>query len=175
MVTVAARDNFAGQLMVLAVALEAYPWRRALEIVQADIFTFIQKLVIGLRMRIVQIFGDLGLTVDRNDAAGEALEINSRSAPGKRELHPIVNQAFPVHARAYAGLIEHIDRALLQHARANATFYIRLSLALEDDKADAGELQQTPEEQTGRTRADDRHLGLRIRHLKISSRLRPAA
>ena len=59
---------------------------------------------------------------------------------------------------ADAGLGQQVDRALLQHAGAHAVLDVVAVAALEDDRVDAGEMQQMRQQQARRTGADDAHL-----------------
>ena len=82
----------------------------------------------------------------------------------ERQLDPVVQQSFAMHARAEARLVEQVDRRLLEHAGADAAEHVFAAAALEDDVVDAGVVQQLAEEQARGTCADDRDLGARGRH-----------
>ena len=60
---------------------------------------------------------------------------------------------------ADAGLVEQVDRALLEHAGADAAAHVVARCALEDHAVDAVAVQQLPEQQAGRAGADDHDLG----------------
>ena len=61
-------------------------------------------------------------------------------------------------ARADAGLVEQVDRHLLEHARADAAEHVFGAALLEDDVRRCPPVQQLAEQQTGGAGADDRDL-----------------
>ena len=75
--------------------------------------------------------------------------------PSTQICVPSCTRPFAVHARADAGLVEQIDRDLLDHAGADAAEHVVAGVPLEDDVVDAGLVQQLAEQQAGRTGADD--------------------
>ena len=78
--------------------------------------------------------------------------------PLDADLDAVVHQAFALHTRADARLLEQIDRALLDHAGADAAQHVARRVPLEDDVVDAVLMQQLAQQQSGRARADDRDL-----------------
>ena len=73
-----------------------------------------------------------------------------------------VAQPLAMHARAHAGGVEHIDRALLEHAGADAVLDVLAAVILDDHAVDAAQLQQPREQQAGGARADDADLGAHV-------------
>ena len=69
-----------------------------------------------------------------------------------------MHQPFGVQTRSDAGTVEYVDRALLEHAGADAPEHVLGAALFEDDGVDARLVQQLPEQQPGRSRADDRDL-----------------
>ena len=62
----------------------------------------------------------LGLAVDHDAlAARETEQIDALSAAADQHLEAAVHEALAMHARTDAGLVEQIDRDLLEHACAN--------------------------------------------------------
>ena len=74
------------------------------------------------------------------------------------QVDAAVAQALAVHPLAHAGLAQHLDRALLQHAGADPRLHVLAAARLQDDRVDPVAVQQLPEQQPGRAGADDRHL-----------------
>ena len=70
-------------------------------------------------------------------------------------LHAVMHQAFAVHARADAGLVQEIDGHLLDHAGADAAEHVLRRLPFQDDVVDAVLVQELAEQQARRTGADD--------------------
>ncbi len=68
---------------------------------------------------------------------------------------PVMDQAFTMQPSGDADRLQKIDRALLEHAGANARQHVGAILALEDDRIDAVRVQQLPEQQPCRPGADD--------------------
>ena len=82
-------------------------------------------------------------------------------------LHTLVDQAFAMQPRGDAGMIEHIDTALLQHASANATQHVVRAASFDDDSVDAIPEQELPEQQSRRAGTDDGDLSARARHYRL--------
>ena len=79
-----------------------------------------------------------------------------RAAEG--ELDAVMDQTFAMQPCGNADLVEQIDRALFEHAGANARQHIGAILAFDDDRIDTCGMQQLPEQQSCRSGADDRNL-----------------
>ena len=61
--------------------------------------------------------------------------------------------------RIRAGVLEQVDRDLLEHAGADAAEHVVGAALLDDQRIDAGLVQQRAEQQAGRAGADDDDLG----------------
>ena len=70
----------------------------------------------------------------------------------------VVDEALPHHAIAEPGVAEHVDRAPLEDAGADAGHHVLPRLALEDDRLVTGAVQPVREHQPRRTAADDHDL-----------------
>jgi len=75
--------------------------------------------------------------------------------PAEQDVESPVDQAFAMQPLAHAGAVEHLDRALLEHAGADAAEDVLATAVFDDDGVDAGEVEQLPEQKAGRPRADD--------------------
>ena len=74
------------------------------------------------------------------------------------QVDAAVDDALALQALADAGLDQHVARALLEHARPHPRLAVLTVVRLYDHRLDSGALEQPPERQAGRARADDRHL-----------------
>jgi hypothetical protein len=74
-----------------------------------------------------------------------------------------MHQALAMKAFGNACFLEQPDRALLEHAGANAALDIVARSRLEDHAVDAVDLQQTRKQQPRRACADDADLGALLR------------
>ena len=75
------------------------------------------------------------------------------------EIEAVVHQTLCVHARADAGCVHQVDRALFEHAGADARQHVPAALTFDDDGGYAGAVQHLSEQQARRSGADDEHLG----------------
>ncbi len=66
-----------------------------------------------------------------------------------------MDQAFAVSARAGAHFVEQCDRSLFKQAGADAAEHIVRGLAFQNDVVDATAVQQLPQQQARRPRAND--------------------
>ncbi len=130
----------------------------AIEAVDADILGLEHDLPAGGEARLDQVLGDLGLAVDGDRAADQRLEVDAMQPAAEAEADALMRQALPPHALADACLVQHGDRALLEHAGADAPFDIGAAAALEDHRLDAPKVQQLRQQQPGRSRSDDADL-----------------
>jgi hypothetical protein len=72
-----------------------------------------------------------------------------------------MHQAFRPQARTNAGLIQKCRRGLFNHAGANAAQHVIRAALFQNDRVNAGLMQQLPKQQPSRTGADNRNLGTR--------------
>ena len=128
--------------------------------------------------------------VDHDGLAGQLLEIDAVPHALDAELRSVVHEAVAMHAGTDAGLVDEIDRDLLDDAGANATEHILGRMPLEYDVVDVVLMQQLAKEQAGGAGADDCDLSAIIhgsclraartvalgrsgRKLRVRPRLRP--
>ena len=71
------------------------------------------------------------------------------------QVDAVVDDALAVHALADARVAQELDRALLEHARADAVLDVFAAAVLEDDALDPRDLEQPREREPGRAGADD--------------------
>ena len=142
--------------MARAAVDEADFGRVAIEIVQADVVRLIDRLQAERVTGVDQVARHLGLAVDRHGfAAAGRLQIDAVPRAAKGHLEPAMDQAFKMQPSGDADRLQKADRALLEHAGANARQHVGAILALENDRIDAVGVQQLPEQQPGRPGADD--------------------
>ncbi|MCY1407277.1 hypothetical protein D9M71_225730 [compost metagenome] len=144
----------------LAVLLEGDVGLLALELMQLHVGGRVDDAGTAGRAGIHQVTGDLGLAVDHHALAiGEFGEMHRHPLAIENQFDTFMHQAFGIHAFADAGLAEHVDSALLQHAGADAAEHVIGGLALDDDVVDTGLVQQLAKQQSGRTGTNDGNLG----------------
>ena len=95
-------------------------------------------------------------------AAAQPVEVDAVQAAVERQRDAVMRQPLFMQPRAGFRLVEQVDRALLEHAGADAGEHVLAARPLEDDIVDADAGQQLAEQQAGRPRADDDDL--RARH-----------
>ena len=78
--------------------------------------------------------------------------------------------ALPRQPVAKTGLAQQIDRGLFEHARAHPLDHVLLAPDFDRHRIDAGLLQEVPQEQPGRSGADDANRGSGVGHDAISLR-----
>ena len=158
MEAVATRDIVAFDFLHDAVLAVAHDRTVGLEVAQADV----QRLVDGRGAdggaRVHQVAGHLGLAIDRHRLAGQRLEVDAAAHAVERDLGPVMDEALALQPRAGARLVDQRDRALFEHAGADAAEHIVLRFLFEDDRLDAGAGQQLAEQQSGGTRTDNDNL-----------------
>ena len=125
MEAVAAADEVASDLVRGAVLVIADLGKVRIQIVDAEVVDFEDDLAAGVQARLNQILDHLLLGVDRDGAAaGEFGHIDAVALPAEAEPDALVAQALPLQAFADPGFDHQVDRALFQHARADALFDI---------------------------------------------------
>ncbi len=103
-----------------------------------------------------EVLADLGLGVDHHGpAAGEGGEVDTVAAAVEAQLYAVVAQPLAVHALPGAGRAQHVRRALLQDPGPLPPLDVVAVAALQDDRVDAGVVQQPGEEEAGGTGPDD--------------------
>ena len=91
------------------------------------------------------------------------------------EVDAPVDDPLAVEPLADACVAEQVDRALLEHARADAVLDVLAAAVLEHDRLDPRPLQQPPERQSGGAGADDADLRALRLHGAVSWRSKSAA
>jgi hypothetical protein len=114
-----------------------------------------------------QVFRDLGLAVDGHPLAGERAEVDAVALAGEAQLDAVVHQADPMHPLADLGRIEQVDRALLEHARADLPLDVCPAAAFQDDRVDALKMQELGEQQARGSRAHDANLRAHVRSVLV--------
>ena len=156
---VAAGDVVAAHLVGALALAPAHHRRAALEAVQAHVGRLVDGAQPRRRARLHQVARDLGLAVDGHPPAGQRGEVDAVPLAVEGEFDPFVWQALGEQALPDAGFAEHLDRALLKHARADTPEHVGGALALEDERIDAASGEQLAKQQPCGPRADDCNLG----------------
>src|SRR5690606_2378589 len=155
---VASGNEVAVDAMLDTILLVGQVWPVAVEIVRLHVAVFIDRGAAGLRPPIHQVACHFGLAVDHDTLADEAVEIDAVVAARKCQVETVMRQAFTVHALAGTRLVEKLGHAFFEHAGAYAAKHIVLAYSFNDDGIDTGVGKKLTQQETGRPRADDRHL-----------------
>src|SRR5688500_9977444 len=81
-------------------------------------------------------------------------EVDPMAAAGEADLEPVVDQAFAPQPRADPGLVQQVDRALLENPGADPLLDVAPAVALQHDRVDAVPMQQLRQQQARRPGAD---------------------
>ena len=90
-------------------------------------------------------------------------------APVEAQLEAVVDEALAVQALGQAGLVEQVDRPLLEHSGAHARLDVVAAAGLEYHRLDALAVEQVRQQQPGRTGPHDPDLGLHHPSLSVSA------
>jgi hypothetical protein len=156
--TVAARDEVAGQL-VLGIALpitELRPIR--LDVVKRYVRGLPDDRSVSGKSRGNEVARDLGLAIDRDGLPRQLPEIDVDAPAAHADLDALVDQPVAMQPLGDTRLFQQLDRALLQHAGADAGFDIAARPQFENHALDAVHLQQARQQEPRRTGADDADL-----------------
>ena len=126
---VAAGDEVARELVLVAAVAVAHDGMAAVEVVHAHVLGLVDRDGAARRARVHQVARDLGLAVDDHALAGESVEVDAVAAAGPADLDAVVHEALGVHARADARFVEQRDRALFEDARADAPEHVLAACA----------------------------------------------
>ena len=159
MEAVAAGDEVAGDLALEAVRAVADRGALADQVVDGNVPCLEDDDAARSEMRRREVLHHLLLAVDNDPLAREVGEVDPVCPPSELELDTVMDEPFPVHPLADAGLPQDLDRAVLQHAGPDAPLDPGAALALDDDRVDAGEVEQAREEKSGGACPDDADLG----------------
>ena len=116
-----------------------------------DVFRLIDRRRATGLAYVHQVVRDFGLSIDHHGLAGQALEVDAMADAAETDLRSIVRQALAPHPFARASFFDKRDRALFQHAGADAAEHVVLGFLLEDDRVDPGVVQQLPQKKAGGT------------------------
>ena len=147
MEAVAAANEIAPQLPRLAVLAEADPRAVALETMNRHVLGLEHDPAARSKAGVDQILGHLGLTVHGHGLAGERAEIDPAPPAAEAQLDAVVHQTDAMHPLADLRRIEQVDRALLEHARADPPLHVGPAAALQDHRLDALEMQELGEQE----------------------------
>ncbi len=142
MEAVAAGDEIALDLVHLAALVIAQLRMIVGQAVQAHVLGLVDHGRPLRRVRVHQVFLDLGLAVDGDALAAQRLQIDAQPPPVEGQLQALVDQPLAREPGAEAGVGQHVDRALLEQSGAHAGAQIRRRPPLQDDDVDALETQQ---------------------------------
>ena len=161
MEAVAAGDEIARQPLRVAVRI-AKPDRglRGVEALDRDVARFEQDRSAGREARGDHVLDHLVLAVDHDRLAGEVGEVDVVAPAVEAQVDPAVNEPFAHHALAQARGVQEIDATVFEHARANAALAVRSRARLDDDRFDAGAMEQVRKHETGRAGPDDSNLSV---------------
>ena len=159
MIAVAAGDKVAVETDRTAIRDEGEEGVLAIEAARLDRLGFIVgRAALGLAP-LDEVAGQLGLPVDGDMLAGQRLEIDAMAVAGEGEREAVVAKRLGRQALSRAGLGQHVDRSLLQHAGAHARQDVGAARPVDDDGVDARSAQQLAQQQAGGPAADDGDLG----------------
>src|SRR5262249_28474270 len=162
--TVAAADEVAGELFLLAVVAEANFRRAAGKIVHAHVTRLEQNFpAVGEPPR-DQVLHHLLLAVDGHALADELAEIDVVQGAAEGKVDAVVEHALALHARPDAGFHQEVARPLLDQAGADAALDIVAAAVFQDDALHALEVEKMRQHQPGGPGAD--HTDLRA-HLVL--------
>ena len=154
-VAVAAGDDVAVQVVRLVGVGVADAGVGAVDVVQGNVLGFEQHALAG-EDSLDQVFGHLGLAIDRDVLAfGQASQVDAERLAVQADAEAGVGQAFLAQAMGDAGAVQQRDRALFQHAGADAAFDVGAGAAFQHQALDAGDVQKLRQQQPGRAGADD--------------------
>ena len=123
---------------------------------QGDVVGLEADLASGREARGDEILHDLVLRVHRDrTATGELGQRDAMPFPLELQVDAMVDEPFAVHPLADADGAEEIHGALLEHACALSTLDVRTISVLDDDRVDAGAMEQMAKCEPGRSGADD--------------------
>jgi hypothetical protein len=163
---IAARDQFALELVLAALVPEAKPRPLGFDRLHAYVLDLEQERQPGLDARRDQILDHFRLTVDDDRAAsGQVAERDAVALAVELNVDAAVNDALRVHPCADPGLSKQLHRALLEHAGTDAVLDVLAAAVLEDDALDSLHLEQPRERQPRGPGADDADLCPHARRL----------
>jgi hypothetical protein len=113
-----------------------------------DHLRLIQRRHALLGKRVHQVARNFRLSIDRNAAAGQRVEIDAMPSTPKAQFDAFVQETVAAAAGAYAGFVQEFDRNLFQHAGADAAKHVFPAAPLQDQIVDAGAEEQPGKKQS---------------------------
>ena len=147
-----------GRLVVQPAVAIAHDRCIAVEAVEAHVLGLVDGLRAGRAARVHQVARDLGLAVDDDRLAHERVEVDPVPFAARCDLDAVMDEALAVQAPRDVGLLDGLDGALLEHARAYASEHVVGRVPLEDHRVDAGAREELAEQQARGSCPDDRDL-----------------
>src|SRR5271168_3000953 len=146
--------------------MEADMRRGALQAADAYVRHIEEDLRAGREPRRDQIAHEFVLPVDGDGLSpGELREVDVMALAAETQVNPVMDETFPLHALADAGLRQQLRRAVLQHTRADAALAVIPAAVFDLHGPDAALMEQVPQQQSCGARADDSHLCFDSLHL----------
>jgi len=126
----------------------------------ADVFNFKENLATGRDTRIVQVFQNLVLGIDRDSfPIGEILEIDAVSAAPEAQLDSVVDEALGFHPFANPHFCEQVNGSLFQNASPDALLGILAAAIFDHYGIDSLQIQKVRQYETGGSGPDNSDLG----------------
>lgn len=122
-----------------------------------------ERLTCGLA-GVDQIRDHFVLSVDGDGASGERGKVDAMPHAAEGKIDAFMPHAFFRETAADTSFVKEIDRALFQHAGANAFDHVSLRAVFDDDRFDAFQMEQMRQQEPCRTRTDNPDLRADIRH-----------
>ena len=166
---VTATDEIAGDFARFAVLAETDAGRLAADIVHRNVLDVEQDRHAVVDESGDEILHDFLLTVNGNALAGELAEVDVVGPAVEREVDAVVEHGFALEPRTDAGLDQKVADPLFQEPGAHALLDIGTAAVLDDDGIDPTPAQQQRQHQSGRSCADDAHLGAHANPPRFSS------
>ena len=162
MEAVAARDIVAGQHLFLA--LVGIADRGAFALEPADLAGLRLKPDRHARgeIRHDHVLHHFLLAVDIDLAAGQPGDVDAMALAVEQEFDALMHHGLLVEAVGHAGFRQKIHGALLQQARANATFHIGAAARFQHNARYALQMQHAGKQKACGSGADDADLGMHV-------------
>src|SRR6185436_16080836 len=110
-------------------------------------------------MSLHQVVGDLSLPVDHHHfAVGVPGKINSLKPAIECNINPLMDKSLLIHASTRPGFTEEISHALFDNPRTDSSQHIIAAATLQNNRINPLQMQQPPQQQSGRTRTNDAYL-----------------
>ena len=134
---IATGDEIARDLVDHALMAVRHTRRWSRDVVQRDVFGFVDAGRAGRGARVHEIARHLGLAIHRDTLARERLEIDAMPAATKADLHAFVQKPFGMQPGRHARALEHVHGARLEHARADTASHVLRAAPLQQQCVDS--------------------------------------